>query len=126
MGPLLQLTRTVPIVFVAAADRVGAGYVESLARPGGNATGFSNFEFGMGAKWLELLTRCRRYRARGRNVRAATQWWADCDGKHPGTGSSRSDHRAGQSRDDLGLACYGRSGKGNGCEAPTRGGSAPR
>jgi ABC-type uncharacterized transport system substrate-binding protein len=55
MGPLLQLTRTVPIVFVAAADPVGAGYVESLARPGGNATGFSNFEFGMGAKWLELL-----------------------------------------------------------------------
>jgi putative ABC transport system substrate-binding protein len=55
MGPLLQLTRTVPVVFVAAADPVGAGYVESLARPGGNATGFSNFEFGMGAKWLELL-----------------------------------------------------------------------
>jgi putative ABC transport system substrate-binding protein len=55
MGPLLQLTRTVPIVFVAAADPVGAGYVESLAKPGGNATGFSNFEFGMGAKWLELL-----------------------------------------------------------------------
>jgi putative ABC transport system substrate-binding protein len=55
LGPLLQLARTVPIVFVAAADPVGAGYVESLARPGGNATGFSNFAFGMGAKWLELL-----------------------------------------------------------------------
>ena len=44
-----------PIVFVAAADPVGAGYVASLARPGGNATGFSVYEYGMGAKWLELL-----------------------------------------------------------------------
>jgi len=55
MGPLLQATRTVPIVFVQVTDPVGAGYVESLARPGGNATGFIPFEFGMSAKWLELL-----------------------------------------------------------------------
>jgi putative ABC transport system substrate-binding protein len=55
MGPLLQATRTVPIVFVQVTDPVGAGYVESLARPGGNATGFITFEFGMSAKWLELL-----------------------------------------------------------------------
>jgi putative ABC transport system substrate-binding protein len=54
-GPVLQMTRTVPIVFVQAADPVGAGFVNSLAHPGGNATGFSNFEFGMGGKWLELL-----------------------------------------------------------------------
>jgi putative ABC transport system substrate-binding protein len=55
MGPLLQTTRSVPIVFVAVADPVGAGYVDSLARPGGNTTGFVLYEFGLSAKWLELL-----------------------------------------------------------------------
>ena len=55
MGPLQQATRTVPIVFVNVADPVGAGSVDSLARPGGNATGFILFEYGMSAKWLELL-----------------------------------------------------------------------
>jgi putative ABC transport system substrate-binding protein len=55
LAPLLQLTRTVPIVFTVVADPVGAGYVESLARPGGNATGFTNFEYGIAGKWLELL-----------------------------------------------------------------------
>jgi putative ABC transport system substrate-binding protein len=50
-----QATRTVPIVFVLLPDPVGAGVVESLARPGGNATGFTPYEFGMSAKWLELL-----------------------------------------------------------------------
>jgi ABC-type uncharacterized transport system substrate-binding protein len=54
-GPLLQATRTVPIVFVQVVDPVGAGYVDSLARPSGNATGFTTFEYGIGAKWLELL-----------------------------------------------------------------------
>ena len=55
VGPLLRLTRTVPIVFPIAADPVAAGLVESLARPGGNATGFMSFEIGISAKWLELL-----------------------------------------------------------------------
>jgi putative ABC transport system substrate-binding protein len=55
VGPLLQATRTVPIVFPVAADPVAAGFVDSLARPGGNATGFMDFEYGMAAKWLELL-----------------------------------------------------------------------
>ena len=55
VGPLLRLTRTVPIVFPVAADPVAAGLVESLARPGGNATGFMTFEIGISAKWLELL-----------------------------------------------------------------------
>ncbi len=55
LGPLLELTRTIPIVFVNATDPVGGGYVESLARPGGNATGFLLFEYSMSAKWLELL-----------------------------------------------------------------------
>ena len=54
-GPLLQATRSVPIVFVLVPDPVGAGFVASLARPGGNATGFLNFEFGMSGKWPELL-----------------------------------------------------------------------
>jgi putative ABC transport system substrate-binding protein len=53
--PLLQVTRTVPIVFANVADPVGAGLVESLARPGGNATGFTSFEFSTSGKWLELL-----------------------------------------------------------------------
>jgi ABC-type uncharacterized transport system substrate-binding protein len=55
MGPLLRVTRSVPIVFAAVADPVGAGYVNSLARPGGNATGFVLYEFGLSGKWLELL-----------------------------------------------------------------------
>ena len=55
VGPLLQATRTVPIVFPVIVDPVGAGVVESLARPGGNATGFMNFEYSIGGKWLELL-----------------------------------------------------------------------
>ena len=55
VGPLLEATRTVPIVFPIVADPVGAGFVDSLARPGGNATGFMNIEYSMGGKWLELL-----------------------------------------------------------------------
>jgi putative ABC transport system substrate-binding protein len=55
VGPLLQATRTVPIVFPVLGDPVAAGYVESLARPGGNVTGFMIFEYSMGGKWLELL-----------------------------------------------------------------------
>ena len=52
---MLQATRTVPIVFVTVPDPVGAGFVDSLARPGGNATGFVQFEYGLSGKWLELL-----------------------------------------------------------------------
>ena len=55
MTALLQATRTVPIVFVAVADPVGAGYVDSLSRPGGNATGFLLFDYSLSTKWLELL-----------------------------------------------------------------------
>jgi putative ABC transport system substrate-binding protein len=55
VGPLLQVTRRVPIVFASVADPVGAGLVDSLARPGGNATGFTSFEFSTSGKWLELL-----------------------------------------------------------------------
>jgi ABC-type uncharacterized transport system substrate-binding protein len=55
VGPLRQLTRTLPIVFVNVIDPVGAGFVASLARPGGNATGFAAFEYSLSLKWLELL-----------------------------------------------------------------------
>jgi putative tryptophan/tyrosine transport system substrate-binding protein len=55
VGPLLQVTRSVPIVFASVADPVGAGFIANLARPGGNATGFTVFEYGLSAKWLELL-----------------------------------------------------------------------
>jgi putative tryptophan/tyrosine transport system substrate-binding protein len=55
LAPLLQATRTTPIVFVGVTDPVAAGLVDSLARPGGSATGFMNFEYGVGGKWLELL-----------------------------------------------------------------------
>jgi putative ABC transport system substrate-binding protein len=55
VGALQQSTRTVPIVFATVGDPVGAGFVESLARPGGNITGFAIFEYAIGAKWLELL-----------------------------------------------------------------------
>ena len=55
VGPLLQATRDVPIVFTIISDPVGAGFVDSLARPGGNATGFITFEYSLSGKWLELL-----------------------------------------------------------------------
>jgi ABC-type uncharacterized transport system substrate-binding protein len=55
LEPLLQATRSVPIVFVHVPDPVGAGFVDSLARPGGNATGFVNMDYGISGKWLELL-----------------------------------------------------------------------
>src|SRR5262245_65875673 len=55
VGPLLQATRTVPFVFATVIDPVGAGFVDSLPRPGGNATGFMTFEYSLAGKWLELL-----------------------------------------------------------------------
>ena len=60
VAALKEVTHTLPIVFVMVADPVSAGLVESLSRPGGNITGFTNIEYGMAAKWLELLKRSRR------------------------------------------------------------------
>jgi putative ABC transport system substrate-binding protein len=55
IGAMLQISREVPLVFVGAADPVGAGFVDSLAHPGGNVTGFTSYEYSMSGKWLELL-----------------------------------------------------------------------
>jgi putative ABC transport system substrate-binding protein len=70
--PLLQATHTVPIVFPVATDPVGAGYVDNLARPGGNATGFMVFEFGFSGKFLELLKEITPSIARAAVLRDAT------------------------------------------------------
>src|SRR5215475_1681017 len=59
VGPLLQVTHTIPIVFANVPDPVGAGFVESLARPGGNATGFISFEYGIAAKMVGTAKRDR-------------------------------------------------------------------
>jgi putative ABC transport system substrate-binding protein len=79
---LLQATRAIPIVFTQTPDPVGAGFVESLARPGGNVTGFTVFEYGIGAKWLELLKEIAPHVTRAAVIRDAAiasgigQWGA--------------------------------------------------
>ena len=55
VAPLLKATHTIPVVFLGIVDPVGAGFVDSLARPGGNVTGFISLEYGLSVKWLELL-----------------------------------------------------------------------
>jgi putative ABC transport system substrate-binding protein len=73
VGPLLQATRTVPIVFPVATDPVGGGFVDSLARPGGNATGFIAFEYSISGKWLELLKQIAPAVTRAAVLRDASQ-----------------------------------------------------
>ena len=73
VGPLLQATRTVPIVFPVASDPVAAGFVDNLARPGGNATGFTQFEYSISGKWLELLKQIAPGMTRMAILRDATQ-----------------------------------------------------
>jgi len=73
VAPLLQASRTVPIVFAIVPDPVGAGFVDSLARPGGNATGFIAYEYSLGAKWLELLKQIAPGVTRAAVLRDATQ-----------------------------------------------------
>ena len=75
-APLLQATRTVPIVFAMVQDAVAAGFADSLARPGGNATGFTSWEFSMGAKWLELLKQIAPGLTRVTVLRDASQGFA--------------------------------------------------
>ena len=89
VGPMLQATRTVPIVFPIAGDPVGAGFVDSLARPGGNATGFLSFEYGISGKWLELLKADRA----GRDARGGPSGSRHPHRLPPCSASSRPWHR---------------------------------
>jgi putative tryptophan/tyrosine transport system substrate-binding protein len=71
-APLLQATNTIPIVMVNVPDPVGAGWVQSLAQPGGNATGFTNFEYSLGGKWVELLKQMAPSITRAAVLRSST------------------------------------------------------
>src|SRR5215831_5870650 len=103
VAPLLQATRTVPIVFVVVIDPVGAGFVSSLARPGGNATGFLMFEYGQSGKWLEVLTQIapgvkrvaglRDWPARGHPVRRALTRDGSYSGQRTRRRRDRAQHR---------------------------------
>ncbi len=91
MTPLLQATRTAPIVFASVVDPVGAGYVDSLARPGGNVTGFLLFEYGIAGKWLELLKQLapavtRAAVIRDPNISAGIGQWAVIQAMAPSMG----------------------------------------
>jgi putative tryptophan/tyrosine transport system substrate-binding protein len=77
--PLRRATRTVPIVFVLIPDPVGAGFVDSLARPGGNVTGFTNFDYGIGAKWLALLKEIAPNTTFARSRAQGWHWPMGCD-----------------------------------------------
>ena len=72
LARLVQATRTMPIVFVELIDPVGAGFVESLARPGGNTTGFMQYEYGLSGKWLELLKEIAPHVTRAAVIREPT------------------------------------------------------
>src|SRR3954447_15616239 len=72
VGAIMQATRTIPVVFVNVADPVGAGFVENLARPGGNATGFITYEYSVSGKWLELLKQAAPHVTRAVVLRDAT------------------------------------------------------
>src|SRR5262249_54523518 len=87
-APMLQATRTVPIVFATVVDPVGAGLIDSLVRPGGNATGFLLYEYSLGAKWLELLMQNRADHYAGGSAEGRQHDfgnWAICS--DPGSGA---------------------------------------
>jgi len=91
LGPVLQATRSVPIVFAIVIDPVGSGFVNSLARPGGNVTGFAGFDYGIGAKWLELLKEVAPNVKRAAIIRdpaiaAGLGMWAAIQSASPATG----------------------------------------
>jgi putative ABC transport system substrate-binding protein len=91
MEALQRTTRTIPVVFAGLTDPVGAGFVESLARPGGNSTGFTAFEYGLSAKWVELLKEIAPRVARGGVLReqgssVGIGIWAAMQGAGPSVG----------------------------------------
>ena len=73
LAPMMQATRTIPIVFVQVIDPVGSGFVKSLARPGGNITGFTQFEYSLAAKWVELLKQIAPHVTRAAVIRDPTR-----------------------------------------------------
>ena len=73
VAPVIQATRTIPIVFVQVIDPVGSGFVKSLARPGGNITGFTPFEYSLAGKWVELLKQIAPYVTRAAVIRDPTR-----------------------------------------------------
>ncbi len=105
VAPLLQATRTVPIVFAIVVDPVGAGFVDTLARPGGNATGFMTVEYSMGGKWLELLKQIAPGVTRVAVLRDASRGSGTSEfAAHPGHGAvaqggGKSDQHARRRRD---------------------------
>jgi putative ABC transport system substrate-binding protein len=118
VAPLRQLTRTIPIVFAQVTDPVGNGFVESMARPGGNATGFALFEFGISLKWLELLKEIAPHVTRAAVVRdsaltASIAQMAAIQGVAP---SFRVELRAVDTRDaadiERGIAAFAREPNG--------------
>jgi putative ABC transport system substrate-binding protein len=87
VAPLLQATRTIPIVFPVAGDPVGAGIVDSLAQPGGNATGFMSTEYSVGGKWLELLKQTAPSVTSGGPSGCHPRLWHRPVCRHPGCGA---------------------------------------
>jgi putative tryptophan/tyrosine transport system substrate-binding protein len=73
LAPMMQATGTIPIVFVQTVDPVGSGFVKSLARPGGNITGFTQFEYSLAAKWVELLKQIAPHVTRAAVIRDPTR-----------------------------------------------------
>jgi putative ABC transport system substrate-binding protein len=118
MTPLLQATRTVPIVFVAVADPVGAGYVESLSRPGGNATGFMLFDYSLSTKWLEVLKEIapgvnRAAVLRDPAISSGTGQWGAISSAAPSLGVEVSPVNVRDAPEiERGIAAFARSGYG--------------
>ena len=114
-GPALRATRTVPVVFTIVPDPVGAGFVESLARPGGNATGFTSFDYGIGGKWLGLLKEVapgikRVGVLRDANVGAGIGQWSAIQAVAPILGiEAQSINLRGPTELEQALADFGRS-----------------
>ncbi len=118
LGPLLQATRAVPIVFVAVADPVGAGFVDSLSRPGGNATGFLLFDYSLSTKWLELLKEIapgvkRAAVLRDPAISSGTGQWGAIQSASPSLGVEVSPVNVRDAPEiERGVAAFARSGNG--------------